>query len=97
MSGTPIADRIRDKLSAALAPSRLDVVDDSRRHRGHAGHDPRGESHFNVLIVSERFEGINRVQRQRMVYDLLAEELADRVHALSLTTLAPHESAGRDA
>ncbi|MEQ9813572.1 MAG: BolA family protein [Azospirillaceae bacterium] len=97
MSGTPIADRIRDKLSATFVPSRLEVVDDSHRHRGHAGHDPRGESHFSVLIVSPRFEGVTRVQRQRLVYDLLAEELADRVHALSLTTLAPAEAAARDA
>jgi BolA protein len=89
-----VANRIRSKLTDALAPTRLDVVDDSHRHRGHAGHDPRGESHFTVTVVSEAFHGKPRVERHRMVNAALAEELRDRVHALALRTLAPDEDAG---
>ena len=85
------ADRIGRKLRDALAPVRLEIVDESARHQGHAGHDPRGETHFHVTVVSAAFAGKSRVARQRMVYDLLAAELAERVHALSLSTLAPDE------
>jgi BolA protein len=93
-SATPVADSIRAKLTGALAPVSLEIVDDSHRHAGHAGHDPRGESHFTVRIVSEAFEGMNRVERQRRVYGLLSEELADRVHALALVTKTPAEVTG---
>ena len=86
-----IANRIREKLTEALSPTRLELVDDSASHAGHAGHDGRGESHFNLVVVSEAFEGQSRVERQRRVYGILAEELADRVHALSLRTLTPAE------
>ena len=89
-----VANRIRDKLTEALAPTRMELVDDSASHAGHAGHDGRGESHFNLLVVSEAFEGLSRVERQRRVYGILAEELADRVHALSLRTLTPGEDRG---
>ena len=87
-----IADRIRAKLTEHLAPQSLDIVDESQRHVGHAGHDGRGESHFAVAIVSDRFAGCSRVERQRMVYAILADELAERVHALSLRTLTPQEA-----
>ena len=89
---TSIAERIRSKLTDGLAPSRLDIVDDSSRHVGHAGHDGRGESHFTIVVVADAFEGKSRVERQRLVYGLLAEELADRVHALALKTLTPAEA-----
>ncbi len=89
-----VANRIRDKLTTALAPTRLELEDDSASHAGHAGHDGRGESHFNLIVVSEAFEGLSRVERQRRVYGILAEELADRVHALSLRTLTPAEDRG---
>ena len=88
-----IADSMRRKIEQALAPAQLEIIDDSHRHAGHAGHDGRGESHFRVLIVSDAFEGRSRVERQRLVYDLLAAELQDRVHALSLTTRTPAEAA----
>lgn len=91
------AGRIAAKLTEALAPERLDIVDDSLRHAGHAGHDPRGETHFLVTVVSQAFAGQDRVARQRMVYGLLAEEMRERVHALVLTTLTPEEAAERDA
>lgn len=85
------ADRIRTKLTAALAPVRLTIVDDSHRHAGHAGHDPLGETHFDVTVVSALFVGKSRVARQRLVYDILVDELAERVHALALRTLTPDE------
>jgi BolA protein len=86
-----MADSIREKLTAALAPEVLEVVDESAKHEGHSGSRPGGETHFNVRIVSKAFEGISRVERQRRVYAALAEELKSRVHALSLTTLTPAE------
>ena len=89
-----IAQRIHDKLTAALSPKRLDVIDDSHRHEGHAGHDGLGESHFRVLIVSELFVGLSRIDRQRLVHEVLASELQDRVHALSMQTLTPEEASG---
>ena len=86
-----VAERMRAKLVAALEPSRLEIVDDSHRHAGHAGAHPGGESHFSVTIVSAAFAGASRVARQRMVHAALAEELRERVHALQLRTLAPAE------
>jgi BolA family transcriptional regulator, general stress-responsive regulator len=86
-----VADTIHSKLTNRFTPTRLDVIDDSHRHAGHAGARPEGETHFTVTIVSARFAGLSRVARQRLVYQTLAEELATRVHALSLTTLTPAE------
>ena len=86
-----VADTIRRKLTERFAPIRLDVVDESYRHAGHAGARPGGETHFAVTIVSAAFTGQSRVVRQRLVYQALAEEIATGVHALSLTTLVPDE------
>jgi BolA protein len=86
-----VADTIRRKLRDRFDPLRLEIVDESHRHAGHAGARPEGETHFAVTIVSAAFAGHGRVARQRLVYQALAEELATRVHALSLTTLAPGE------
>jgi BolA protein len=87
-----VAEAMKAKLAAAFSPSRLDVVDDSARHAGHAGAREGGESHFNVTVESAAFAGVGRVQRQRMVHAALAEELAGPVHALSVQALAPGES-----
>jgi BolA protein len=87
-----IADRIRSKLESALAPVRLDIQDDSAKHSGHSGAREGGESHFSVLIVSDAFEGLNRVARQRRVNTILAEELAGPVHALSIQARTPAEA-----
>ena len=94
----PIARIIREKLTAGLAPVRLEIEDDSGRHAGHhheGGVDGRtgGESHFNVTVVSAAFEGEGRVQRQRAVNALLRDELAGPVHALSIRALTPEEAA----
>jgi BolA protein len=91
-----VAETIRRKLTERLAPVRLDIVDESHRHAGHAGVRPEGETHFAVTVVSAAFGGLGRVARQRLVYQTLADELATRVHALSLTTLAPGEPGSED-
>ena len=88
----PTAAAMRRKLAEAFAPSKLELVDDSARHAGHAGSRSGGETHFAVTIVSAAFTGQSRVARQRLVYQTLAVELAGGVHALSLTTLAPDEA-----
>lgn len=87
-----IRDRIYRKLHDGLNPIKLEILDESGRHVGHAGAHPEGESHFRVEIVSPAFAGKSRVDRQRMVYGLLAEELRERVHALTLVALAPDEA-----
>ena len=87
----PVATEIEARLQAALSPERLAVIDDSEKHRGHAGHDGSGESHFTVEIVSGRFTGQNRVTRQRMVNAALADLLREKVHALAIKARAPGE------
>lgn len=86
-----IRNAIEAKITAALSPERLDIVDNSAKHAGHAGAHPEGESHFAVTVVAGAFEGQNQVQRQRLVYAALAEEMADHIHALELKTLTPGE------
>lgn len=88
----PVAAEIEQRLRAALNPERLVVSDDSARHHGHAGHDPRGESHFTVEIVAAAFTGQNRVARQRLVNGALRELLDERVHALAIKARAPGET-----
>lgn len=87
-----VANQIRSKLTAALQPSRLEIVDESHRHKGHAGARPNGETHFLVEIVSDAFRGKTRLERQRLVYAALAEEMSQDIHALSLVTRAPDEA-----
>lgn len=87
----PVAAEIEKRLTDALAPAALEVIDDSAKHHGHAGHDPRGESHFTVRVVSAAFEGQTRVARQRLVNRALADLLADRVHALAIEARAPSD------
>lgn len=87
-----VSDIIRGKLEAAFSPSRLDLKDESDRHHGHAGHTGAGESHFNLVIEAQAFAGKGRVARQRMIHQVLAQELAGQVHALSIVATAPGES-----
>lgn len=79
-----VADRLRSKLTDAFAPVHLEIVDESAMHAGHVGARPEGETHFRIHLVSDAFAGKSRLQRQRAVYDLLADELAGPVHAMSL-------------
>ena len=87
------ADRIRALLDAALLPSMLDVVDDSARHAGHAGAQRGGQTHYNVVVVSDRFEGLGRVARHRLVNAALQPEFGTGLHALSLVLRTPAEAA----
>ena len=87
----PVATDIKQHLLAALAPTRLELVDQSASHIGHAGHDGRGESHFALVIESAAFTGLNRVQRQRAVYAALGDLMRERVHALTIRASAPGE------
>ena len=87
----PIATEMIERLTVALAPTRLKLEDQSHQHVGHAGHDPRGESHFALTIESPVFSGLSRVERQRKVYAALADLMHERVHALTIRALAPGE------
>jgi BolA protein len=86
---------IAEKLAAAFAPRSLEVLDESHRHEGHAGHRPGGETHFRVTIVSEAFRGKTRIERHRMINRALASELSGGVHALAIHASAPEEGEAR--
>jgi len=88
----PVAREMIERLTAALSPTRLILEDQSHQHVGHAGHDPRGESHFSLNIESPAFAGLNRVERQRKIYSALGDLMRERVHALTIKANAPGES-----
>jgi BolA protein len=87
-----VADLITNKLTEAFAPESLQVIDESHRHEGHAGHRPGGQTHFRVHIVSDAFRGKSRIERHRMINATLAAELAGGVHALAIHASAPGET-----
>ena len=87
----PVATEMVRRLTSSLSPTRIELIDESDKHRGHAGHDPRGESHFALTIESAAFIGQSRVQRQRAIYAALGELIEERVHALSIRAMAPGE------
>lgn len=87
----PVAAEMTARLTDALNPTHLEVINDSHHHAGHTGDDGTGESHFTVVIESRAFEGQSRVQRQRLVNGALAELLRDRIHALAIKARAPGE------
>jgi BolA protein len=84
-------DRIAAALTEALRPIRLDIVDESDRHAGHAGARHGGESHYRINIVSPAFVDKSRVERHRMVNAALAAEFASGLHALAIAAAAPNE------
>ena len=86
-----VEEQITEKLRQAFAPVALEVVNDSHRHAGHAGSPGTGESHFTIKVVSASFAGKSRLERHRMVNEVLAEELAGQIHALAISALAPEE------
>ena len=90
-----VENTIRDKLTEAFQPARLEIENESHLHKGHAGSPNSGESHFRVLLAAESFDGLSRVDRQRKVYDVLADELAGPVHALALTAVTVSEAERR--
>ena len=89
----PLYNAITEKLTKSLNPARLVVTDESHMHRGHAGVQgaTTKETHFNVEIVSEQFNNVNRVQRQRLVNNLLKDEFDNGLHALALSCKSPDE------
>lgn len=89
-----VESRMREKLMISLRPTRLDVVNESHLHAGHRSSPGTGESHFRVLIVSEAFTGKSRVERHRIVNNLLSDELKNAVHALAIKACAPGEATG---
>jgi len=93
MSG-PLAREIEILLQEAFLPTRLEVINDSARHRGHMGDDGSGESHFTVVIESVAFAGKNRVERQRLVNRALGDIPGNRVHALAIRAFAPGDPGG---
>ena len=86
-----VEEQITKKLQQAFAPESLEVVNDSHRHAGHASSPGTGESHFSVKVVSCSYVGKTRIERHRMVNEVLAEELRGKIHALAITALAPEE------
>lgn len=89
---TPIAAEIEALLTAAFAPTRLAVINDSAKHNGHSGDDGSGASHFTVEIESAAFAGVSRLNRQRMVNAALGDIPGQRVHALAVKARAPGET-----
>lgn len=87
----PLTEIIAARLTAALSPTRLEVLNESAQHRGHMGDDGTGETHFRVIIESAAFAGQTRVARQRLVNHALADLLATRIHALAIAARAPGE------
>jgi len=87
----PLTDQIAARLTDALTPTRLDVVNESHLHAGHMGDNGTGESHFRVEVESAAFAGLSRVARQRLVNGALADLLANRIHALAIRARAPGE------
>ena len=85
------AARIETLLRDRFAPTVLQVADDSAKHAGHAGARAEGETHYRLLIVSDRFAGLGRVDRHRLVNEALADEFGAGLHALALTLRAPGE------
>jgi BolA family transcriptional regulator, general stress-responsive regulator len=87
----PVATEMLGRLDSAFPGAKIELIDDSEKHRGHGGHNPAGESHFTLLIESPDFTGKSRVERQRMVHAALDELVGNRVHALSIKAKAPDE------
>lgn len=86
-----VADRLERKLRDAFQPEQLQVIDQTNEHHGHAGWRESGETHFRVEITAAGFAGKSRVERQRQIYAVLAEDMNNPVHALSLLVRAPGE------
>lgn len=87
-----LAQHIEQKLHYAFAAESVEIIDDSARHAGHAGWREGGETHFKVVIVASFFSGMSRLARHRAVYDCVREEMAERVHALTIVAKTPQEA-----
>lgn len=83
---------ITKKLEESLTPLAIKVIDESDQHAGHSGSRPGGETHFSVVVVSTRFHGLSRVQRHKLLYEILDEEMTNNIHALRICALTPEEN-----
>ncbi len=92
LASPPLTDLIAARLTEALTPTALQVVNDSHHHAGHLGDNGTGESHFTVMVESAAFAGLTRVARQRLVNRALADLLESRIHALAIRASAPDEA-----
>lgn len=92
MNSMTLADTMYGKLAAAFDATQIEIVNESHLHAGHAGSPGTGESHFRIRMIAGDFTGKSRLERQRAVYHVLADELAGPVHALSLTLHDPGEA-----
>ena len=90
------AERMLAALQARLGAASIEIEDESRLHAGHAGAPKEGESHYRVRIESAVFEGLNRIERHRLIHEILKDELASGVHALALELSVPQPDAGPD-
>ena len=79
-----VAEEMQARLEEALSPSNLEIIDESERHRGHAGYQEGGQSHFRVRIAAPAFDGMSRIARHRAVHDALGPDLVGRIHALAI-------------
>ncbi len=84
-------DKIKKAIEDSFSPEHFQLVNESHKHKGHAGDDGSGQTHFQLLVVSRKFENCNRVQRQRMVNEALAVCFEEGLHALSMTLSTPEE------
>jgi len=86
-------DIIHERIQAALAPVELDITDDSHLHVGHVGAEG-GAGHYSVRVVSDKFNGLNRIKRHQAVYQSVNDMMPDEIHALSIEALTPEETQG---
>lgn len=77
-------EKIRENLQRGLAPGHLEVIDESEKHRGHAGYQEGGQSHFHVVIQADSLMGLSRIARHRAVHEAIGKELMTEIHALSV-------------
>ena len=87
----PVANSIKNKLEKAFTPVKLVLTDNSHLHLGHAEAKEAVESHFDLLIIAETFQGESKMSRHRSIYGVLSEEMREKIHALSITALTPQE------
>ncbi len=91
ISSSEISKKIEKKIKEQLAPIHFSIVDETWKHAGHAGATP-GKGHFIVAVVSARFEGVSQLNRNRMIFEVLKEEMVSEIHALSIRAETPRES-----
>ena len=86
-----IYNLIKSKIEKELAPTKLEIIDESHKHQGHSGHHGGGETHFRMIIVANKFIGLSKIERQKLVHQILKDELKEKIHALSFKALTEQE------